>query len=251
MSINWDLIGTTLFPSEHNYNTKVILNNYITKKLTVRKSDTLCVLCPPWHVGELSLSIIKHKLKKRNFSFLSYNFHPDVLSVDYKSTRKYILNIIDTILKDIKTYKKKYKFKKVYLIGFSLGCLYALNVAVRDKDIKKIILSGASISLADAVWTGLTTKKIKEVMIEQFGLTLSKLDKYWKPLNVNNIKNLKDKEIHLLISKNDRLTRFNSAMKLVNKFKKNKVDINLHINKYLGHYGTCAKLLLFPGKYLK
>jgi len=46
--IYFDKIINFLFPSEHNYNTSIKLNDFILDKFTYKKnSKELLVLCPP------------------------------------------------------------------------------------------------------------------------------------------------------------------------------------------------------------
>lgn len=248
-----DKIILSIFKQKHNLNKKVKLKNYIQKELILR-NDTLVVLCPPWHVGKLSTSILRFRLKQKKYSFLTYDINVDVLSSDYKSTGIYIETIINTISEDINILKKKHNFKKIYLIGFSLGNLYAINVSIKNKNVDKLIIASTGYSLADCVWHGYSTQKIKNAMIKHYGLTFEKLNKAWKNTHLlddpKNIKFLNDKEIMIFGSKNDLLTKYDSLTNFLNVLDNNNIKYIKKINTHLGHYGTIVLFLLFPRKYL-
>ncbi len=238
------------YTSNHNLNKKVILKNYIKKKIIIRDKEVLCIFCPPWHVGGFATSVLRYRIKNKNYSYLTYNIHPHVLSADYKSTKRYMDNVIKTISDDVNYYKQKYSFKKIYIFGISLGCLYSFNTAVMNKNINKVILAAPGYTLADSIWSGYSTEKLKEYFINN-NLSLEKLEREWASLSpYKNIKNLKDTELTLLISKRDVLTKYESSKKLIKILKDNKIKLNLDINKNSGHYGTVIRLLVHPKKYM-
>lgn len=229
-----DKIIHFFFKSKHNYNREVILNDFVKKKIEFKNKDVLCVFCPPWHIGRFATTFLRKRLYKKKYSFLTYDIHPDVFSSDYISTRRYLEKIISKINRDINFYKKKYNFKKIYIIGISLGCLYAINY-----------------SLEDSLWTGYTTQNIKYAMIENYNINYKILSDEWKSLSpYEKIKNLKNKEVVIFASKRDCLTSYKGALKLINILEKNKINLKKKINLYLGHYATIAKFLLFPKKYI-
>jgi predicted esterase len=246
-----DKIIHFFFKSKHNFNKEVILNDFIIKTEEIKKKEVLCVFCPPWHIGRFATAFLRKRLYKKNYSYLTYDIHPDVFSSDYISTKKYLEEIISKINKDVIFYKKKHNFKKIYIIGISLGCLYAINVAVKNKYIDKVILASPGYSLQDSVWTGYTTKNIKNTMIHNYNITYKKLKKEWTVLSpYDNIEKLKDKEVLIFASKRDCLTSYKGALKLIKILEENKVNLKKQINTHLGHYATIAKFLLFPKKYI-
>jgi predicted esterase len=246
-----DKIIHIFFKNRHNFNKKVILKNYIKKEFILRNNDTLCVFCPPWHQGRFATSFLRYRLKKKDYSFLTYDIHSHVLSTDYKRTREYILKVIETISKDITDYNKKYNFKNIIIIGISLGCLYALNVSIKNKEINKVILASPGYSLEHSILTGYSTNRLNHLTIDSYGIAYKKLQKEWKDLApYHKIKNLKNKEITIFLSKKDCINAYEGAQKLINILKKNKVKVKTEINNHLGHYGTIIRFLLFPRKYI-
>jgi len=245
--MNLDIIINQFYPDFHNLRNKVILNNYIKKDFTYHKhSKVLCVLCPPWHVSKISTLIIRRNLREYNYSYLTYDIHPDIISPDYKSTKRYLTQIIKQIKSDIKKIDNKHKFKEIHIIGFSIGSLYAINVANKIEKVNKITLVTIGNSFAACLYDSVCTSEIKEKLIEQ-GMTEKKYNDYMKEFNPEeNISGLKNKEIKIILSKLDQVLKYKYGLKQIQKMRKVGINPQVFVNKDKGHYRTNIKFLLHP-----
>jgi len=249
--IYFDKIINFLFPSEHNYNTSIKLNDFILDKFTYKKnSKELLVLCPPWHVGLTATRILRKKLKRENISYLEFNLHQDIISCDYKTTGKLVKKTIEIMINKINYYKKEHNFKKIHIVGISLGCLFAINVAKEIEEVEKLILSTPGHSFSRSFWFGYDTKKMVEVL-QADNVTLKQIEKEWKEVDgLSNTIKLKNKRIFILLSKSDIIVRYEFGEKLIEELNKLKIYPRVYLNKNLGHYGTSVLLLINPKKYI-
>jgi hypothetical protein len=250
--MSFDKFVNIVAPSKHNLSTKTIIKgNYIEKEFNyVYKSKILFVMAPPWHASKLSTWVIRDKLKRLDYSYLSYFVHPDILNPDYKNSKKYILNLIDVMVKDIDHYSRKYKFNEVHIAGFSIGSLYATIVANRCKQVNKVVLVTIGAPLGDILYDSICTMDIKKIFIKN-KVTTRELNRYWKEINPeNNINNLKGKEIRIVISTSDQVIKYKYAFRFIKKLEKEGISPIIIKNKNQGHYGTIIHFLLNPKKYL-
>ena len=240
-----------VFPSVHNLRKKVVLNNYVKEDFTYYpESKVLCVLCPPWHISKATTAIVRHKLKKYKYSYLTYDIHPDIISTDYISTKRYLREIIKKIQTDIKKYDKKYKFIDIHIIGFSFGSLYATNVANKIKKISKVILVTIGNSIAECLYDCISTSEMRDRLIE-YGVSEKKYNNYLKEFNPEeNISGLKNKDIRIIISRSDQVIKYKYALKFIQKLRVNGINPQVIVNQNQGHYGTNIKFLLHPNKFL-
>jgi len=246
-----DKFVNIVFPSHHNLHNKVILKKYIKEDFTYYSdSKVLCVLCPPWHLSGFATTIVRKTLKRYKYSYLTYDIDPDVLSPDLVSTKKYFKGIITKILSDIDRLDKKYKFIDIHIVGFSLGALYAINVANKNKKISKVILVTMGNSLAECLYDGVSTVDLKDKLLEN-GITMKKFNNIMKEFNPEeNISGLKNKEVRILMSRSDQVIKYKYGLKQVQKMRQLGINPEVLVNQNQGHYGTNLKFLLHPRNYL-
>ncbi|MCK9292597.1 MAG: hypothetical protein WCY27_00630 [archaeon] len=246
-----DKIVNFLFPSEHNYSTDIKLNDFILDNFKHKEdSKELLVLCPPWHIGLTATRILRSKLKKENISYLEFSLHQDIISCDYKTTGKLVKKSIEIMISRIDYYKKKYNFKKIHILGISLGCLFAINVVKEIEEVDKLILSTPGHSFSRVFWFGHATRKMVEVL-QANNVSLKTIQEEWKEVDgLVNISKLKNKNIIILLSKSDLIIRYEFGEKLIEELNNAKIYPRVFLNKNLGHYGTSLLLLFNPKKYI-
>jgi len=249
--MGFDRLINIVFPSHHNLKNKVVLKKYIKEDFTYYpNSQVLCVLCPPWHLSGFATTIVRHTLKRYKYSYLTYDINPDILSPDLVSTKKYFKGIIKKILSDIDKLDKKHKFIDIHIIGFSLGSLYANNVANKNRKISKVILVTMGNSLAECLYDGVSTVDLRDKLLEN-GITQKKFNNYMKEFNPEeNISGLKNKEVRILLSRSDLVIKYKYGLKQIQKMRQAGINPQVLVNQNQGHYGTNIKFLLHPKNYL-
>jgi len=227
------------------------LISMIKKKFRYKKnSDKLFVMLPGWGSTLKYNVVLKKVISKKNYSFLEYEFPKEILSSNWEKTLKCFNIICDEVIKEIKELKKEHKFNTVYIVGISFGSFHACRIANNNKDITEMCLITPGHCLAETIWKGILTQKIKQGY-EAKKITLKQLKKYWRGLAPeNNIDNLKVKHITIIISKADQVVPFYCGNKLLNNLKKHKYNISYDINKSLGHLLTGVKFYSNPEKIL-
>jgi len=226
--------------------------DYIKKEFKHKKgSSVLYVILPPWHV-ELGISRFLNKnIFKNRGSYIDYVFSPEIVSPHPNTTKKCYETIKKTVRADLKKLAKKYGFSKIVIIGISLGCVNACMIANNNPLIKKIILIAPGHCLAESLWNGVRTRRLKQE-IEKKDIDLKKLKKAWKALAPeNNIAGLKGKDIYVYLSKADEAIPYYGGKSLVESMKKKGLNPFVETNRYLGHYLTVLRFMLFPEKFLK
>lgn len=169
---------------------------------------------------------------------MNYNFPKGILSCDENLTKRNFLKASEFVKKDIKDYNKKYGFKKIVLVGVSLGGVLAFLVANGNKHINKLVSINTGYGLAESLWTGIVTKKLRKGF-EKKGVDLRALKKAWSKITpAKNIGKLKGKEIVMFISESDKVINWDQGIKMFKALKKKRYKVDLHINKFLGHYLT-------------
>ena len=233
------------------FDEKIPARKLITKKFWHEKdSEELFIILPPWG-GRLQLNFfLRKELLRRGHSFLEYEFPEAILSSNWEATLENFSKIRDGITKEIERIKKKHKFKKINLIGVSIGCVNTCMIANNNSFIDELLLIIPGRCLAESMWRGISTQQIRKVY-EKNGINLKKLKKYWRSLAPeNNINKLKAKKISVFLSKADVIIPFHCGKKLVEEMKAFKYNIFYKDNNFLGHNLTALSFYLRPGKYL-
>jgi hypothetical protein len=242
----FDRLFVSLYKKE--YEPRVNDINFIHKKFEyVNRSKELYVFFPPWHNKFKDNKILRRKILQSGSSFLEYAFNGHVLSSDYKLSLKYFKKINKEILKEIKKFKKEYHSVKINFIGVSLGCINEFMVANTLKKINKFVVIVPGHCLAESLWKGIKSRKIRREF-EERGISLEKLKKYWKELSPqSNLRNINAEETLVYLSKADKVIPYYCGKRLVKKMK----GVELHENRFFGHYLTILLFYLFPKRFLK
>jgi predicted esterase len=237
--------------SKQVFDEKISARKLVKKKFWYEKgSEELFVILPPWG-GRFYLNFfLRKKILKRGCSFLEYEFPEAILSSSWETTVEDFNRIRDNINKEIEKLKKRYKFKKINLVGISIGCINTCMIANNNSIIDKICLIVPGRCLAESMWKGISTQKIRQAY-EKNGINLKKLKEYWRSLAPeNNINKLKAKEISIFLSKADVIIPFHCGKKLVEEIKAFKYNIFYKNNKFLGHNLTALSFYLRPERFL-
>ena len=82
-----------------------------------KNATTTYILLSPWHSVPFLFSSIKKKLAKSGFSYVQYDFSPNILTPDVDSTEQYFDRIRKEIGDDIRNFTEKYKGTRKDEIG--------------------------------------------------------------------------------------------------------------------------------------
>jgi hypothetical protein len=220
------------------FKTPLTEKNFKKRFIHVPKSKILYINLSGWHTHLSTSFALKKRVLKKEFSFLNYEFPEGVLSSDEKLTKKDFLKMSEIVKKDIKDYKKRFKFKKIVVVGASLGGVIGFLVTNGNKNVDKFVSICTGYDLAESLWTGIVTKKLRK-KFEKKKITLKKLKKAWEKITpANNVNKLKDKEIILFLSQADKVIDYSQGEKMFKALKNKKYKVDLHVNKNLGHYLT-------------
>jgi len=246
--MNFDKLFISLNDAYHkdNLNKKKESKKIISKKTFyhAKNSKTTYLLLSPWHSVSFLFYPIKRKLQKMGFSYVQYDFSPDILTPSINSTEKYFEDIRKDIGADITMLSEKHDAKSFVVIGLSLSCVIASMISGISPKIQALILVVPGSSLAESLWSGIRTLKIKNE-IEKRGVSLAELEKDWKDLAPENyIRNFKNKRVRIYISESDRIIPYNFGKKFEEEIREIIPDVQVRENKNLGHYGTILHFCL-------
>ncbi len=207
-------------------------------------SQVLCVLMPPWKAGADYYKFVRKRTYKAGYSCLEYKIVSSLLSPDYEYTRNAFKEVVDHVKIDIDRMVHQYSFKKVQVIGASIGCIEAAMIANHNPHVTKLVLVAPGNDLAEPMWYGLKTQNVRRLFEEQ-GITLPFLKETWRDLAPEqNFNGLKGKEIEIYISKCDINIPYRFGKRLVDQMVAQGLNPHVNENKYLGHYLTVLKYLL-------
>ncbi len=209
-------------------------------------STTLCVSVPPWRGRFYYDTFIKRRAQKAGYSYLEFLVPQTLLYPDCDITDELCEMIRGRMIGEINHWKEKYGLEKIELVGLSVGCVGAMLIANNNPSVSKIELVAPGNSLAESVWYGIRTVNFRREL-ERRGMTLEFLMKHWKKLAPeNNLHGLEGKEISVYISKSDQIIPYRFGKKLVEKMHEKGLKPQVFVNKFLGHYGTVVRFLLWP-----
>jgi hypothetical protein len=230
------------------------LNIHINKKFVKHNnSSVLKIIIPQWGDEEFfATRILIRRLHKEGYSCLYFCLPKDILSSNVKDTIKFFNSITEQIKRDIQKLKDEYNFQRIDIIAASLGCVSACLIANGNKDIQNLFLLVPGSCLAQSLWNGIRTQKLRNIY-EQQNINQEQLKNIWKDLAPkNNINLMNDKNIFIAISKSDKLISYSFGKELADLVKKlYPKDTTIKENNYLGHYLTVAKYYLFDKALLK
>jgi esterase/lipase len=233
------------------FDDKIPLEKIIKKRFNYKKdSKELYILLPPWGGRIFYNFFVRRFLRKKGYSFLEYEFPKAILSTNWKFTLDYFNFIHDSVVKESEKLKKRYGFQKIKIIGMSLGCVNACMCANNNESIDEIVLILPGHCLAELVWRGISTQKIRREY-ENKEISLKELKDRWHALAPeNNIDKLKSKKVSIFLSKADEVVPYYCGEKLLEKLKSLKYNLFYDINDNLGHYLTVMQFYLNPKKFL-
>lgn len=238
--LNWDEV----------FNDEIPLDGIIKKKFSYKKdSIKLFILLPLWG-GHLYYNFfVRHLLLNKGCSVLEYEFPKAILSTNWKFTLGHFNFIQKSVVEEIGKLQKEYGFQKVNVVGISLGCVHACMCANNNSLIDEIYLIIPGHCLAESMWQGVSTQKIRREYENQ-NISLEELKSYWRTLAPeNNINNLKSKKVSIFLSKADKVIPYYCGGKLLEKAKLMKYDL-MYTTNGLGHYLTAWKFYLSPKRFL-
>ncbi|MFC1751706.1 hypothetical protein ACFLY5_01000, partial [Patescibacteria group bacterium] len=152
------------FRKEKDINLKVDLKQLIIKKFYhFPNSKDLYVSISLYSGGPDCSYRLRAKIKKKNASFLDFRLSQDILSSDAEQTLNRFYFLKQQFVNQINLIKQQYGFKRVHLIGISMGCVTALMITNNNSLINKVILIVPGNCLAESMWKGIRTQHLKEI----------------------------------------------------------------------------------------
>lgn len=237
---------SSLFDKE-NLNREVELQNPFSGSVFYDKgSKVVYVLIAPWHAGSYIFTRIKSKIRHAGYAYVQYNLISDILSPDAEATRAYFEIVSQNIRKDLIKIHRESEVQKFIMVGLSLSCVFAMMIANQNDLIAEVILVAPGSTLAESMWSGLRTAKIKRIMRKE-GLTLGSLKRYWLQLAPDEyLRGIKDKKLKIFLSESDKIIPYRFGKIFADEAKKTVSDVEVKTNTLLGHYGTILSFCLFP-----
>lgn len=244
MNLDHILSWSYLFDKD-NLNREVELQNPFSGSTYFNQnSKTAYVLIAPWHAGSYVFLLLKRKIQKKGDAYVQYNLIPDILSPDWEATRSYFEIVNQNIRKDLERLHSE-GIENFIIVGLSLSCVFATMIANNNPLISGVILVAPGNSLAESMWSGLRTVRIKNEM-KRNGLTVRELKRYWVELAPEKyIEGMHDKKVKIFLSKVDRVIPYRFGKRLVDAARKMIPQLEVIENTSLGHYGTVAHFCLF------
>ncbi len=191
----------------------------IFNKLIDGDSANAIVFYPCWGCSAKLLRKLYSKMFKKQ-TCIFYDYPYSILNSNPAETKQNILDVVRDSIEILGEYKS------VNLFGASLGSFIALKVASLEPKTKKIMLITAGENLAETVWLGYATKKLRKAM-EEDGMSLSKLKEEWQELEPD-FSQIKRKMIFLLQSKKDHTILQDNRMRLLEKLANDNLIVERH-----------------------
>jgi len=195
-----------------------------------KNSDKCIVVLHGWGGNALYLKIPLLPLFKY-YSFLFYDYSPDILNPDPFS----VLENFRKVKEDFLNEADKLSKKQLILFGTSLGAFlstYLANTPFKDNP-KKLILNTIGSSISETFWYGAATKKLKEEARKK-GFTLEDFKKVWHEIEPkNNIPKKPHLKYLVFISKKEKVIPFYLCEEFLKLLEDKEAEV--YFNKYLGH----------------
>lgn len=231
---------------------KDAINNKINKKIIYNEnSSKVLIVLPQWMGKEIFYKMLIKRLRDK-YTLVVYQLPYRLLNENPLEVVKYFNEAKKDILETV-IFLEKQGHKEFSIFGTSLSTSLALMATNSDNRFKKIIIGLSGSHLSKSFWGSnqLLVKNIKAKMRAK-GINLAKLIKYWKKLEpVNNIKNLKGKKLFIYLAKNDKISPYKYGIALLDRMKGEKINFELYIDNFFGHYLSGFKQLLFPKRIIK
>jgi len=161
------------------------------------------------------------------YGYIQYHYSEKILCSDPVETKENFLYLIDKIINDLESLKNK-KPRSFYMYGQSLGGLFCMIISDKIK-IEKVKLIVPGYNLAEAFWEGESTKKLKNKMVKNYGITLPFLKKCWEEISPDYyFKNKShDTLFDITLSKCDKVIPISNGEKLIELIKEKNIKLNL------------------------
>jgi len=215
-----------------------------TIKIIQPGSNKLCVLLPPWHIVTPLWNHLQERLIKRGYSLLIYEASEDILSADGKHIQTKFKEIKDKAVKDIHDLQKQHTFKTIDVVGLSLGTCSALYVAISGITINNLVLVCPSEDLAEGIWTGIHTQKIR-AQLEKDKKTLDDFRAEMKVMTMRRDYKMNVKNVEILVSDADKVIPYNLGLDLAKSLQAKGISTKVRRYRHRGHYATVILFCLF------
>ena len=254
--------GWIKFPS--SVATAVELNNVVWAKMTESGSlDQTLVVFHHWNATKRNRQLADF-FSKRGITVVEvampYHFErsrPESTHADYilspnlgltvQSMRQAVLDGRKLI-----RWLKTKGYGEISVLGISLGSWVSGLIAAHDPSVKKASLFLTAGSLADMVWTGRATQKIRESL--EPAIDLSDLRKAWGPFNLENYVDRlarPDLDLHIVFAKRDTVVLPELSQAFIERLKGAGAKPTI-LDLNCGHYSlTMPPHILFAGLGLK
>lgn len=217
----------------------------VGKRLTNPRAEKLCVLLPGWHNSSkrIPLRWLVKRLSKRGWAILVYDFHPQILEADEKMVVESFRHIQASICEDLDSLTARRGYKKVHLLGISLGSVACSLVADGFKGFTGATLVVGGDDLAIDMWHG-TRSQILRRDFQKLHVGIRKLDKDWRYVApVNHLKNFSGKPVTMVLATADKVIRTEYQKRLAERLKENGAELLIRKN-HLGHVLTVVRFCL-------
>lgn len=218
----------------------------VGKRLLNPKSDKLCVVMPGWHNSAKSFPVnrLANRLAKKGWAVLVYDFHQQILEADDKEVAASFKHLRQTINEDLCSLIARRKYKRVHLLGISLGNIVCTLVADTFTSFTEATLVVGGDDLAIDMWHGLRTQNFRREF-EKLHIGIRDLDREWEGIApVNHLKHFKNKPVRVVIATADKFILTKYQKKLAQRLKDNGALVKIKKN-HLGHVLTIVRFCMF------
>ncbi|TIV10773.1 MAG: dienelactone hydrolase-related enzyme, partial [Mesorhizobium sp.] len=238
--------GWLKFPSD--ISTDIEENNVVWAKITESGSfDQAMVIFHHWNASARNRQIANF-FSRRGITVVEiampYHFErsrPGSLHADYMlspNLGRTIQSVRQGVLDGRKLIRwlKSEGYRKVSVLGMSLGSWVAGLIAAHDQAVSKAALFLTAGSLADMVWTGRATRLIRDSLEPEIELT--DLRRAWGPLNLENYAHSvarPDLDLHVVLAKRDKVVLPELSKKFMRRLKDAGARPNI-LELNCGHY---------------
>ncbi|TIW52278.1 MAG: dienelactone hydrolase-related enzyme [Mesorhizobium sp.] len=254
--------GWLKFPSD--ISTDIEENNVVWAKITESGSfDQAMVIFHHWNASARNRQIANF-FSRRGITVVEiampYHFErsrPGSLHADYMlspNLGRTIQSVRQGVLDGRKLIRwlKSEGYRKVSVLGMSLGSWVAGLIAAHDQAVSKAALFLTAGSLADMVWTGRATRLIRDSLEPEIELT--DLRRAWGPLNLENYAHSvarPDLDLHVVLAKRDKVVLPELSKKFMRRLKDAGARPNI-LELNCGHYSLAIPpYILLAGLSLK
>lgn len=235
--LSLDAIFCKLVPMELPYNADFTPERSVKSVsfLPGRDDQELSVIVPPWHATESLIRLRAQKENRLGHSVLYFIFHDDILSAAVERTLDSFTVVADTIASQV----QDHPHVSTRWIATSLGVttlMRTLGGHQLPADKLELIVPGGD--LAESLWNGVRTRPLRE-QFERQGVSMEELKEAWRLLSPTyQAQHIHGAEVDIRISLADTVISPDSAFGFADALRESGNTVQMHVNRYLGHYGT-------------